>query len=242
MKIKGSILLLLVLSFEGSFGQVSDSSFLYFIPDLKTRSIRMYWKDENDVILRNLGNLNSQIRVRGDKLVFGMNGGMFTTERKPQGLYIENGEVLSPLDTLRKGYGNFYLQPNGVFYLTRGGVGRIAITSNFKISADVQFATQSGPMLVIDGKISSHFTEGSSRVNIRNGVGILPDGRIMFAVSVIEVNLYDFANFFLKKGCRSALYLDGFVSKVYYPEKNVIQEEGNLGILIGVTEDDATAR
>lgn len=34
----------------------------------------------------------------------------------PQGLYIENSKILSPLDTTNA-EGNFYLKPNGVFLL-----------------------------------------------------------------------------------------------------------------------------
>jgi uncharacterized protein YigE (DUF2233 family) len=91
-------------------------------------------------------------------------------------------------------------------------------------------------MLIIDGAIHSAFKEGSSNLNIRNGVGILPDNKVLFAMSKTEINFYDFARFFQKSGCKHALYLDGFVSRMYLPEKNWIQTDGRFGVLIGVTE------
>lgn len=91
-------------------------------------------------------------------------------------------------------------------------------------------------MLVIDGAIHPAFKQGSANLNIRNGVGILPDGKIIFAMSRQEINLYDFAQYFQSLGCKNALYLDGFVSRTYLPEKNWTQTDGNFGVIIGVTK------
>lgn len=101
---------------------------------------------------------------------------------------------------------------------------------------NIDFATQSGPMLVIDGKIHPAFKEGSTNLNVRNGVGILPDGTIIFALSKTEINFYDFAKYFQDLGCKNALYLDGFVSRMYLPEKKWIQTDGSFGVMIGVTK------
>ena len=90
-------------------------------------------------------------------------------------------------------------------------------------------------MLVVDGKINPLFEQGSKNLNIRNGVGVLPDNKLLFAMSRYEINFYDFANYFKKMGCKNALYLDGFVSRTYLPEKNWLQLDGNFGVIIGVT-------
>ena len=90
-------------------------------------------------------------------------------------------------------------------------------------------------MLVIDGKIHPAFTKGAANVNIRNGVGILPDNTIVFAMSKTEINFYDFAIYFKNTSCKNALYLDGFVSRTYLPEQNWIQTDGNFRVMIGVT-------
>ncbi|HEV7230206.1 MAG TPA: phosphodiester glycosidase family protein, partial [Bacteroidia bacterium] len=167
-------------------------------------------------------------------LLFATNGGMYKPDNSPQGLFIQSGKVLAKLDTA-SGSGNFYLKPNGVFYITSGKQAFICNTSSFKDSGQVLFATQSGPILVIDGKIHSGFTRGSKNLNIRNGVGILPDNRIVFAMSKEPISFYDFANYFKSLGCKNALYLDGFVSRTYLPEKKWEQTDGNFGVIIGVT-------
>jgi uncharacterized protein YigE (DUF2233 family) len=91
-------------------------------------------------------------------------------------------------------------------------------------------------MLLIDGAIHPAFRKGSQNLNVRNGVGILPDGKALFAMSKTEINLYDFAEWFQRKGCKNALYLDGSVSRTYLPEKNWTQMDGIFGVMIGVTE------
>ena len=43
----------------------------------------------------------------------------------------------------------------------------------------------------------------------------------IFAMLKKEMNFYEFAEYFKKLGCKNALYLDGFVSRTYLPEKNI---------------------
>jgi len=162
-----------------------------------------------------------------------MNGGMYKNDRSPQGVFIEKGIVRANIDT-SSGKGNFYLKPNGVFYLTTDNVPGISKTEDFKQGKHIKYATQSGPMLLIDGEIHKAFNEKSANLNIRNGVGILPNNKILFAMSKKEINFYQFARFFKNKGCKNALYLDGFVSRVYCPDQNWIQTDGDFGVIIGV--------
>ncbi|MEO6719284.1 MAG: phosphodiester glycosidase family protein, partial [Ferruginibacter sp.] len=79
------------------------------------------------------------------------------------------------------------------------------------------------------------FKKGSANLNVRNGVGILPDNKIVFAMSKKEINFYDFAEYFKSIGCKNALYLDGLISRTYLPEKKWMQIDGNFGVIIGVT-------
>jgi uncharacterized protein YigE (DUF2233 family) len=111
-----------------------------------------------------------------------------------------------------------------------------SFTGQFLKKEMIKYATQSGPMLIIDGQIHPAFKAGSTNVNIRNGVGILPDGRVIFAMSKTAVNFYDFANYFKSLDCKNALYLDGVVSRTYLPERNWIQTDGDFGVIIGITE------
>jgi len=89
-------------------------------------------------------------------------------------------------------------------------------------------------MLLINGAFHTAFKKGSANTNIRNAVGILPDNKVIFAMSSQPINFYDLAGYFRNMGCQNALYLDGFVSRTYLPEKNWIQTDGNFGVIIGV--------
>jgi uncharacterized protein YigE (DUF2233 family) len=91
-------------------------------------------------------------------------------------------------------------------------------------------------MLLNDGKINKLFNPKSNNFNIRNGVGILPNNDLIFAISTNKVTFYDFAKFFKGKGCLNALYLDGYVSKGLIPNQGIEQIDGELGVLIGITE------
>ncbi len=212
----------------------NDDRFITYLVNPKKQDLKLYWKSENGENFRSIETLRSWLQKNEKKLIFAMNGGMYKQDNSPQGLFIEDQKTLSPLD-ISSGGGNFYLKPNGIFYLTTDNIPAICITSNFKDSGKIKYATQSGPMLVIDGQIHPAFKEGSTNLNIRNGVGILPDGRVIFVMSKKEINFYDFANYFKSLGCKNALYLDGLVSRTYLPEKEWTQTDGNFGVIIGVT-------
>lgn len=215
----------------------SDEKFVSYTVDTKTHDIKLYWKDDNGQNIKSIYNLKKHIESKGQELIFAMNAGMYKKDHSPQGLYVENGKNLNNLDT-SKGKGNFYLMPNGVFCISKDKLPYICQTEQYQDSGQVQYATQSGPMLVIDGQIHSSFIEGSKNLNIRNGVGILPNHQVVFAMSKTEINLYDFAKYFQSLGCKNALYLDGFVSRVYLPEQEWKQIDGSFGVMIGVTEKD----
>lgn len=243
MRVLKSILLLSILisyisltpiSIQSS--QKNTSNFLSYEVNLSTQQLDFYWKDNNDNHYGSFQNLKNNLQQEGKVLVFAMNGGMYLKDRSPQGLYIENGIIKSPIDTTKGASTNFYLHPNGVFIITNHHQAIITTTANFTQSTDIKYATQSGPMLLIDGAIHPKFTEGSSNVHIRNGVGILPNGNLLFAMSKETTNFYDFACFFKDKGCKNALYLDGFVSRTYLPTQQWEQLDGNFGVIIAETK------
>ena len=211
-----------------------DDQILTYIVDSKSKDLQFYWKNNSGENLKSIQNLKSHLESKQLNLLFAMNGGMYKNDNSPQGLFIENNKTLSFLDT-SDGSGNFYLKPNGVFYITSNNIPFICKTLDFKDNGKIKFATQSGPMLVIDEQIHTAFKNGSKNLNIRNGVGILPNNKIVFAMSKIELSFYDFAKYFQSLGCKNALYLDGFVSRTYLPEKKWIQLDGNFGVIIGVT-------
>ncbi len=214
----------------------ADDRFISYIVDPRSQDLVFYWRDDSGKIIRSIQNLKTYVETKDRKLIFAMNGGMFDSLYTPQGLYMQQCQTLIPLDTA-SGNGNFYLKPNGVFYITTDNKAVVCKTEDFKNDGQVKYATQSGPMLLTGRQTHPQFKEGSSNVHIRNGVGVLPDGKVIFAISTTKVNLYDFAAYFKSQGCTDALYLDGFVSRMYLPEKNRMQIDGKFGIIIAVTEN-----
>lgn len=236
MKLKIALLgfLLVVITLFIGAKSFYESPFLTYKADLRKQDLKLFYKDEKGKRFGSIENLKFWIEKKNLQVDFAMNAGMYKTDNSPQGLYIEKQKTLSPLDTA-KAAGNFYLKPNGVFYITTSHVAKICTTEAFRANEKIEYATQSGPMLVINGQIHPDFKEGSANLNIRNGVGILPDGKVVFVLSKREINFYDFAGYFKGLGCKNALYLDGFVSRAYLPSENWIQTDGNFGALFAVT-------
>lgn len=233
-----TLLFLLISSISLGFfvqSKTEDDRFISYTVNPKKEDIALYWQNEKGENFKNAGNLKLWLKQQKKKLVFATNGGMYKKDHSPQGLYIENKSTKMEIDTA-KGNGNFYLKPNGIFYITADKTPHICQTDDFAANGKIQYATQSGPMLITNGKIHAAFQENSPNVNIRNGVGILPNNEIVFVMSKKEINFYEFAAYFKSLGCKNALYLDGFVSRTYLPEKNWIQTDGDFGVIIGVTE------
>lgn len=229
------LLLIIVAVLFFQFSLNKDSDYVSYTVNPKKENVAFFWKNDNQVAFGSLLNLKNWLSKNNKELVFAMNGGMYKKDQSPQGLLIQDKITKATIDTSNAS-GNFYLKPNGIFYLTTSKQAVIVKTEDFKNNTSIEFATQSGPMLVIDGKIHSAFNKNSTNLNIRNGVGILPNNEILFAISKKEVNFYEFADYFKSKGCKNALYLDGFVSRMYCPKEKWEQTDGNFGVIIGVTK------
>lgn len=180
--------------------------------------LRLWLKDAQGRLIGSPGRVSS-VLAPDERLVFAMNAGMYHPDRAPAGLYIENGAKLQGLVTASGG-GNFGLLPNGVFCILNGGGLRVMTTPAYAADTpDCRFATQSGPMLVIDGALHPRFLPGSDSLYIRNGVGTSAGGeRAWFVISDRPVNFHRFARFFRDElGARNALYFDGSISRLSVP-------------------------
>jgi len=145
--------------------------------------------------IRRLADVEASLGGRAARVAFAMNAGMYDQDGRPIGLAIAEGKQKHPINR-RKGGGNFHLMPNGVFQVRSDGSAQIVTSDKWTASPDVRLATQSGPMLVINGKVHPAFDpDGSSRF-IRNGVGIAASGRPVFVISDDAVSLGKFARFF----------------------------------------------
>lgn len=126
------------------------------------------WKDSSGSPLKTFNNLKQLVNKNNKQLLFAMNGGMYMTNSAPLGLYIEKSKTLAKLNT-RKANGNFYMQPNGVFYITKNNTPKIVTTLQMgkENMSEAKYATQSGPMLLINGAVHKAFNKGSKNLNIQ---------------------------------------------------------------------------
>jgi uncharacterized protein YigE (DUF2233 family) len=170
-----------------------------------------------------------------EPFVFAMNAGMYHEDFTPVGLHVENGEEQSPLN-LADAEGNFFLKPNGVFYVDEGGnAGALESMAFAGAGIKPKLATQSGPMLVIDGKIHPRFEENGASRHIRNGVGADGGKRAVFAISRAPVSLGSFARLFRDElGCRNALFFDGTVSALHDSRKYLVGGQYPAGPMLAV--------
>lgn len=204
--------------------------------DLRETRLELFNLDGEGAPLGSFAALAESLKTEGKDLVFAMNAGMFDETLKPIGLYIEDGNQAKKLNRM-DGPGNFHLKPNGVFYIKGSQLGVLATDEFAKLDGKLDFATQSGPMLVIDGKIHPKFSETGESYKIRNGVGRLDENTAVFAISENAVNFYAFARLF-RDGLKSAnaLFFDGTVSSLYSPELGRNDGFAALGPMVGAVK------
>ncbi len=182
--------------------------------------LRLYWHNpETGQAFGSIETLRSWGQSRGRKLLFAANAGIYDRQNAPLGLYVENGKTLVPLNTAHGDphAGNFSLQPNGVFAIDDKGSATVETTKAYAARhPHVRWATQSGPMLVINGHINPNFHRHSDSMKWRSGVCARHGNQVIFAVSNVPVNFYSFARMFRDRlDCSDALYLDGTISQLY---------------------------
>ena len=210
--------------------------------------IRLFLNDATGEPYGHFNGVNDALAEKGATLAFAMNAGMYHEDRSPVGLYIEDGKEIAPINT-NDGPGNFHLKPNGTFIVYHEQYhysGQVAATDFFsekldhKMARDVMaYATQSGPMLVIDGELHPRFLSDSESLKRRNGVGVDDAGHVWFVLADTPVNFYDFANYFRNElKTPNALYLDGTISRLYAPELDRNDPGARMGPIVGVVIED----
>ena len=189
------------------------------------------------------GSLNAlAASVDAATIAFAINGGMYGDDLKAVGYYVQNGQRLGELDR-GNGEGNFYLKPNGVFFGNGGGGWRVLGSNTFfnTVGDRPQFGTQSGPLLVVDGKLHPEIQDNGPSKAIRNGVGVDASGKAHFVISNAPVSFGQLARYFRDEvKVANALYLDGAVSSLWDPATGR-QDDGRVGPIIVVTKREGTA-
>ena len=183
--------------------------------DLRRHAVQLYWKAPDG---EPYGGFRRLVPEAGPNLLAAMNAGMYDSGLAPVGLYVENGRELKGANTA-KGEGNFHLKPNGIFFIAAGKAGVTETGAYLRRKLRAEFATQSGPMLVIDGRIHPKISDDGPSKKVRNGVGVRDPHTAIFAISDEPVSFGAFARLFRDAlGCRDALFLDGSISALYAPE------------------------
>lgn len=207
--------------------------------------LRLFWKDAEDEPYRTFQRLSKAVAAEGKSLTFAINAGMYRDDFSPMGLFVGDGEILKPANTFDiKGppgsVPNFYKKPKGVFFLEDKHAGILPLNTYLKRQGRAMFATQSGPMLVIDGKTNPIFIPGSTDRTRRSGVGICEDGMVRFAISDDPVSFNDFAELFRGElKCSHALFLDGGRGAgIYVPalDREDRSGHGGYGPIVGLLE------
>ena len=212
-----------------------ETPFTACTAELPKDDVRLFLNDKTGKIFGQFQKLDTSLKEQGLDIIFATNGGMYHTDRSPVGMYIENFNEFSPLIT-RDGPGNFGLLPNGVFCFNKKEFLILETKKFAQAKIQCQYATQSGPLLVIDGKIHPSFIKNGTSKFVRSGVGISRNGsKAIFLISNEAVNFHHFASTFLDQfKIDNALYLDGNISRLYSPKLNRIDFGFDIGPIVAV--------
>ena len=203
---------------------------------LEREKLQMFWRDDAGQPFQNFGVLRDALAKKGKTLEFAMNGGMYKPDFSPVGLFVSDGRELVPLNRHRSS-GNFSQQPNGVFLVDAQGARLLTTDDYSQQKPQPLLATQSGPMLVHQGAITTSevMQPQSQSRRVRNGVCAPSPGEAVFVITETAVTFYEFAQYFLERlHCGEALYLDGSISSVYAPQLGRVDHWFNMGPIVGV--------
>ena len=231
------VLFLSMVAVSAEPARVERNGVVFLIYDVSPSRVDLFWLDRDGDRYRQFASLQKALAAESRRVEFMMNGGIFQVDGAPCGLAVIDGKIVHPLNT-SAGSGNFYLKPNGVFYIDASGA-RILSTEEYASEKRApHIAIQSGPLLLRQGRIHPAFRTDSVSYLHRNGVGIRKDGRVVFVITETGqkryANLYEFADFFRFLGCDDALFLDGDVSEMVVNPKGEIPPGNNFGTIFAV--------
>lgn len=215
-----------------------DNDYSLCRADVGSDDLRLFLSDSNGEVYGHFSRLNGELATQGKAIQFAMNAGMYHADRSPVGHYVEKG-VEQYKVIASAGPGNFGLLPNGVLCIA-AETWQVIETLTYQANRPVcDYATQSGPMLVIDGKLHPRFLRDGTSRYIRNGVGTSEDGKTAyFVISNDPVSFYEFGQFFRTYlRVPQALYFDGNVSRLYAPQIGRADLGRQVGPIVAVIKD-----
>jgi uncharacterized protein YigE (DUF2233 family) len=231
----------------------------YFNYTFKANRIRCFKLDlDSEEIMLHIPNVKKQegntiseviefMKSSNKTLLMATNAGMFTPNFEPEGYYKDSTQTF-PTDTGYVKDLNFYLQPNGVFFMDINKKPHILTTQEFgvfceKNAEQITIGTQSGPMLVypVNNKsiINPQFRKGSPNKKIRSCVTLTQKGEVIFCISDGQMNFFDFAEFSqIILQAEYALFLDGAISAMYTPGGSKKDLNSRYGPIISISKKD----
>ncbi len=210
-----------------------DTPFIHCVAVPARHAITTALKGSDGATFRGLAQYAASRRSNAAPVAFAMNAGMYDDAGDPIGYYVEKSERLSELNRA-DGAGNFHLKPNGVFYGS-GETWAVKASDDFfnSVADRPEFGTQSGPMLVIDGKLHPEIAQDGESKAVRNAVGIDGQGHAHFVISNRAVSFGKLARLYRDKlEVKNALYLDGNVSALWNPAADRLDTGALIGPLI----------
>lgn len=139
------------------------------------------------------------------KALLGINGGFFDQQFRPLGLRINHRKLENPLKHI-SWWGIFYVKNKTAF---------ISSAKRFKHEKDIEFAIQSGPRLLVNGRIPSLKIGNADR----SALGITADGKVIILVSTnAAMSTRQLAKLMKSPplSCINAINLDGGSSSQLY--------------------------
>lgn len=228
---------LLFIAFLSQFGKGSSTAGNYSLTPILDDTLAYRYFIVNSAAQRVVIVCRQSALERLPSPLMVTNGGMFDPDFSAHGLLVCDYKVHKQLDSRKAKRANFYVQPNGVFYEDKGKYFVVSTKTYAGLynGNSPEFATQSGPMLIINDSVNKIFDQHSEYTNIRSGVGILPNGNPVFIIAE-AINFYDFASIFKNKfHCKDALFLDGGISEMFIgPDEQAAIQNRQFGPLIAV--------
>lgn len=200
--------------------------------------LSMAWKKSDGSVYGSFAPLAAEYKKRKTPLLFASSGGPFHFDLTPTGLYVENFKELTPaIAADATGIGSFYEKPNGMFFVEDGRPKLLTTERYLATKPKAAFATQSGPMLLIDGEVNKSLNEQTAPLRKRTGVCLRRDTpRLVFAITDTTVTVQAFADFLKSQNCQNALMLDTSTSSFYVPSRQRADLWVPIGPIIAITQ------